>query len=121
MIVNAFDAWKYCDNPCNLHMLSSIAEWFGSPLYLRWENPHAVSRVQPYIRSDNKSALVMLLNASLDSTNPLKTAIKGDMTRAYLTNRKGELEELPCTRCGDYLLVDTPTIEPWDIGYIFAK
>lgn len=121
VIVNAFDAWKYCDNPCNLHMLSSIAEWFGSPLYLRWENPHAVSRVQPYIRSDNKSALVMLLNASLDSTNPLKTAIKGDMTRAYLINRKGELEELPCTRCGDYLLVDTPTIEPWDIGYIFAK
>lgn len=121
VIVNAYDAWEYTDTPANLNLFSSIAKWFDSPLYLKWKNPHIVSRVQPYIRCDGKKAAVMLLNASLDTTNPFEIAVKGEMTKAVLVNSDGSETTLNCRREDDRLYVDIPTVNAWDIAFVLLK
>lgn len=121
IIVNGFDAWEYTDSPANLNLFTSIAKWFEAPLYLKWENPHAVSRVQPYIRTNGKQAAIMLLNASLDTTNSFEIAVKGEMTKATLLNPDGSETALTCYKKGDRLFVDIPTIYPWDIAFVLLK
>jgi len=121
VVVNGFDAWEYTDTPANLYLFSSIAKWFNSPLCLKWKNPHMVSRVQPYIRTDGKKAAVMLLNASLDSTNPFEIIVKGDMTEAVLINPNGSEIKLVSHRENDCLYVEIPTITAWDIAFIKLK
>lgn len=121
VIVNGFDAWEYTDTPANLNLFASMGRWFDSPLYLKWKNPHAVSRVQPYIRTNGKKAAVMLLNASLDSTNPFEIAVKGEMTKAVLLNPDGSETTLNCYKEKDRLFVDIPTILPWDIAFVLLK
>ena len=121
VIVNAYDAWEYTDTPANLNLFSSIARWFESPLYLKWKNPHVVSRVQPYIRSDGKKAAVMLVNASLDTTNPFEIVVKGKMTEAVLLNPDGSETKLEGYRENGSIYVDIPTINAWDIAFILLR
>ncbi|MBE6729963.1 MAG: hypothetical protein E7568_07020 [Ruminococcaceae bacterium] len=121
VIVNGFDAWQQCDTPSNLYQFASIAEWFDSPLRLKYENAEAVSRVQPYIRTDGKKAAIQLFNASLDTTNPFEVIVKGDMTKAILLKADGSEIPLTCHRGKEHLYVNVPTISPYDITFILAK
>jgi len=121
VIVNGYDAWKFYDSPNNLYQLSSIAKWFDSPIRIKWENPHVISRVQPYIRTNGEKAAVMLLNASLDTTNPFEIIVKGNMTKAVLLNPDGSETELNCRREENSLYVSIPTINCWDIAFLLLK
>lgn len=118
VIVNAYSAWRYTDCPHNLYFFSSMAEWFGSPIRLKWENDSVISRVQPYIRTNGKKAAVMLLNASLDTTNPFEIVVKGEMTKAVLVNPDGSEIALKCHREGESLYASIPEIDVWDIAYV---
>lgn len=118
VIVNAYDAWEFVDSPNNIYQFASIAKWFGSPIVLRYKNPHVISRVQPYIRTNGQRAAVMVLNASFDTTNPFEIMVKGDMNNAVLVNTDGSEKELQCHREDDRLCVDIPTINMWDIAFI---
>lgn len=118
VIVNGFDAWQQCDTPANLYQFASIAEWFDSPLRLKYENPDAVSRVQPYIRKDGQKAAVMLLNASLDSTNPFEIIVKGSMKNAVLLNKDGSEIKLQSIIENGETKVKIPSIDVWDIAFI---
>ncbi len=121
VIVNGFDAWEFTDNPCNLYLFSSMAEWFDAPIRLKWENPNAVSRVQPYIRTNGKRAAVMLLNASMDTTNPFEIVVKGSMTEAVLLAPDGSETALKSRREEENLCIEIPPIDCWDITYILAE
>lgn len=121
VIVNAYSAWEYNDTPADLNLFSSIAKWFDSPIYLKWKNPHIISRVQPYIRTNGKKAAVMLINASLDTTNPFEIAVKGEMTEAVLLNPDGSETKLEIHRENDRVFVDVPTIDSWDIAFVLLR
>jgi hypothetical protein len=121
VIVNAYSAWEYTDTPANLNLFRSIAKWFDSPIYLNWKNPNVVSRVQPYIRTNGKKAAVMLVNASLDTTNPFEIAVKGEMTEAVLLNPDGSETKLEIRRENDRVFVDIPTIDAWDIAFVLLR
>ena len=121
VIVNGYSAWEYTDTPANLNLFSSIAKWFDSPIYLNWKNPNVVSRVQPYIRTNGKKAAVMLVNASLDTTNPFEIAVKGEMTEAVLLNPDGSEIKLEIRRENDRVFVDIPTIDAWDIAFVLLR
>lgn len=118
IIVNGFDAWEFADSANNLFLFYSMAEWFDCPIRLRWKDPHVISRIQPYIRTNGHRAAVMLLNASLDSTNPLEIIVKGDMTRAVLLAPDGKEKILESHREGQNICIDIPTINAWDIAFL---
>lgn len=121
VVVNSFSAWDYTDNPNNLYLFSSIAKWFDCPIRLRWKDPYAPSRVQPYIRTDGQRAAIMLLNASLDTTNSFEIIVKGCMSKAFLLTPDGSEIPLNCHREDENLCINVPTINPWDISFILAK
>ncbi len=121
VIVNGFDAFQYTVNPCNLYQFNSIAKWFDCPIILNWKNPNAVSRVQPYIRTNGEKAAIMLLNASLDTTNPFEIIVKGNMTKAVLLNPDGSETVLNCQRDSEHLYIDVPQIDGWNIAFILAE
>ena len=121
VIVNGYDAWEFPENPNNLYQFSSMAEWFDCPIRLRFKNSNIVSRVQPYIRLNDKKAAVMLLNASFDTTNPFEIIIKGEMTKAVLITRDNEEINLDCYRENNHLCVNIPTIDMWDIAFVLAE
>jgi len=121
VIVNGYSAWEYTDTPANLNLFTSIAKWFDSPIYLNWKNPNVVSRVQPYIRTNGKKAVVMLVNASLDTTNPFEIAVKGEMTEAVLLNPDGSEIKLEIRRENDRVFANIPTINPWDIAFVLLR
>ena len=121
VIVNAYEAWEFTDTPANIYQIASIAEWFDAPVRLRYANNYHVSRVQPYIRTNGEKAAVMLLNASLDTTNPFEIIVKGNMTQAVLLNADGSETKLTCHREDGCLCVDVPTIDIWDIAFILLK
>ena len=60
----------------------------------------------------------MLLNASLDTTNPPETSVKGEMTRAVLLASYGSETLLNTRREGKRILVYIPEIGIWDIAHI---
>ncbi|MBE6762394.1 MAG: hypothetical protein E7551_08955 [Ruminococcaceae bacterium] len=118
VVVNAFDAWYYNNNPHDLYQLTSIFEWFDLPLTVRYEDPFNVSRIQPLIRTNGKRAAVFIVNAFLDSTSPFEIKVKGDMTKAVLVHPDASEEILTSRREGDRICVSIPQIEPWDIATI---
>lgn len=118
VVVNAFDAWEYNDQPHNLYQFASICKWFDMPIYLRYSNPNTVSRVQPYIRSNGKQAAVTLLNASFDTTYPFEVCVKGNMTNAVLLSPDGSTLSLESKREDDRLCVSIPEIAMWDIAVV---
>ncbi|MBQ9769086.1 MAG: hypothetical protein IJW27_02670 [Clostridia bacterium] len=121
VIVNGFEAWQSGDNPSNLFLLSSVAEWFGSPLRIKWEDPNCVSRVQPYIRTDGSRAAVMLLNASLDTTDPFEIIVKGEMSKASLLLSDGSETGLNCKTEDGFTYAAVPEIWPFDLAYILLN
>ena len=80
-----------------------------------------ISRVQPYIRTNGKRAAIMLLNASLDTTNPFEIAVKGEMTEAVLLNPDGSEIKLEIRHENDRVFVDIPTINAWDIAFVLLR
>lgn len=118
VIVNGYDAWEFTESPNNLHLFSSMAEWFDCPIRLRFKNNDVISRVQPYIRTNGKRAAVMLLNASFDTTNPFEIMVKGEMTNAVMIDHDNNEIKLDCFKEKDRLCVNIPTINMWDIAFI---
>lgn len=120
VIVNGYDAWEFPENPENVYQFRSMAEWFGAPITLKWEEPNAVSRVQPYVRTNGEKAAVMLLNASFDTTNPFEIRLKGKMKEAVLLNADGSETILDSYKKDDCLYVKIPTVNMWDIAFVIA-
>lgn len=121
VIVNAYNAFEYTDSPCNIYQFASMAKWFGCPIVLKYGEDNAISRVEPYIRTDGKKAAVMLLNASLDETNPFEIGIKGNMKRGVILGPDGGETPLDCRTGGDRLYLSVPIIAPWDIAFILVE
>ena len=63
----------------------------------------------------------MLLNASLDTTNPFEIIVKGNMTEASLLNPDGSETVLKSHIEEGRLCVKIPTIDIWDIAFILLK
>lgn len=71
-----------------------------------------------FFHKANVKRFVMLLNASLDTTNPFEIMVKGNMTNAVLLNKDGSERKLESHREGDCLCVNIPTIDIWDITFV---
>ncbi|MBE0654668.1 MAG: hypothetical protein IH594_12765, partial [Bacteroidales bacterium] len=121
VVVSAYSAWKFLGHPYKLWQLRSIAEWMGSPLVLRWQDPMVVSRIAPFIRSDGKRAAMLFMNASLDKSQPFDAILRGSMTRAFMLLPDGSRQELESEKEGELLAIGVKGIDPWSNAVIFAE
>lgn len=121
IIVDAYDPWHYCDEAHKLYLYSSIAEWFGAPLRMRWPDPCCISRMQPYIRTNGSKAAILLVNASLDASYEAELLVAGSMTKAVLIGKDGIEKELTCYREGNRLCITVPSLGGWEIATILAE
>lgn len=121
VIVSGYDCWRYVGDPHKVWQFHQIAEWMDSPLTMHYAEPMRVSRIQPYLRTDGKRAAVMLVNAFLDSTEPVEMHLRGNMTKAVAVAKDGSDVELACTRREGKLCVQIPKMEAWEILTILAE
>lgn len=121
VVVFGYNPWRFIGDPHKLWQLRSIAGWMGSPLTVRWPNPMKISQLCPYIRGDGRKAAVLLVNASLDASEPAELLLTGGMTRAESVGAKGETLALEASREGNALCVKIPSIAPWHILTILAE
>lgn len=121
IVVDGYDPWYYTDDPHRIYFLSSILSCFDSPVRLRYDDPFQVSRVQPFIRGDEKKASVLIWNASLDESLPVDVLISGSMTEASLLLEDGSTSPLSCRREGDALCVRLESLAPRQMVCILAE
>lgn len=119
IIVDSAGPWHLVDDIGRVNLLASIAKWFGCP-YIEWENQFMVSRVQPFVKTDGKKALVMLLNTSFDRSYPFQITVGGEMKVATLLKENGEELPLEVIRKNGSLSIKVPEIAPWEIATVFA-
>ena len=121
VVVCGYSPWQFLGHPYKLWQLKSISQWMGGPLFLRWSNPTSISRIAPFIRSNGKRAAVLLINASLDSSQPCDLILRGSMTRASILNPDGCCTSLPVKPEEEGLAVPVPSIPPWRPVVILAE
>ena len=68
--VCGYSPWRFLGHPYKLWQLRALSDWMSGPLALRWADPMRVSRVASFIRGDGHRAAVLLINASLDASQP---------------------------------------------------
>lgn len=121
VVVSGYDCWRFISDPHKLWQFAAIADWMDAPLTLRWANPLQVSRIQPFVRSNGQKAAVLLVNASLDTSEPVTVVLRGSMTKAVALTKGGAELALPCTREEDRLCIQVPSIDNWDILTLLAE
>ncbi len=91
----------------------------------RWRcagpDPLRVSRVASFIRGDGQRAAVLLINASLDASQPCDLLLRGGMTRARALQADGAQADLPAARERDGLCARLPSIPPWQPLVVLAE
>lgn len=119
--VSGYDCWRFIGDPHKVWQFGAIARWMGVSLTLRWPNPMQVSRLQPFVRADEKRAAVLLVNASLDASYPTELLLRTAASRAVLLADDGTETALPCAREGDCLRIAVGSIAPWDTLTVLAE
>ena len=120
IIVDTSDPWRLSDDVGRVKLLSSVSKWMGCP-YIEWENDLTPSRIQPFVKTDGKKALIMLLNPSTDSSNPFFITLRGKMKDAALIRNDGTEISLEAEALDGALRISVPSVEAWDIATLFAR
>ena len=113
VVVCGYSPWRFLGHPSKLWQLRALSDWMSSPLMLRWSDPARIARLVPFIRGDGKRAAVLLINASLDVSEPADLLLRGDMTHACVLNSDGARANLKTAREGKCLCIRLPSIQPW--------
>ena len=111
--VCGYSPWRFLGHPYKLWQFQALSEWMAGPLALRWPDPSRVSRITPLIRGNGSRAAVVLINASLDASEPCDVLLRGSMTNAGILEPDGHRASLRAERDGDHLRVRIPAIQPW--------
>ena len=75
--------------------------------------PDARLAPRAFIRGDGNRAAVLLINASLDASQPCDLLLRGGMARARALQADGAQADLTAERERDGLCVRLPSIPPW--------
>lgn len=120
VVVSGYDCWRFIGDPHKLWQFRSIAKWMGCPLVLEWQEPLCVSRIQPFLRTDGKRAAILLINTSMDGSEPGEMVLAGSMSRAVSVSMDGSESSLLCTQKEDGLHIQLPGIKGWETAIVLA-
>jgi hypothetical protein len=117
--VSTFGPWHRQGNSATRHRLLAVADWLAHgrlPVLI----PQAV-RVAPLVRMspDGQRVAVVLLNAALDPTGPLKLRLRAQPPQVSLINQ-GKVTPLRTEREADGLVVHVPSLPPWQSAILVA-
>ena len=115
----AYTPWAFTQSLAKRHQWRNLVAWLAGGTPTAWVLESY--RVVPFVRSDGQRWVVLLINASMDTTTPLHVQVAPAASTARLFVHNEDDVELPVTHQGAASLIEVPAMAPWSFHLLSAE
>jgi len=119
--VMSFEPWYSAGTAAKMWQLRWILREMDADVRLEPTSPFGISRMVPFLRSDGKKHMLLLVNAWIDEAEPFDAVIRGEASQAWAMDMKGNRWEMPLQRDKGEFRIRVEKMDGWDTVVIFAE